>query len=343
MSLLRAELRRLSKRRLAAWMLLLVLALLATVVAVTAATHYKPGPAAQAQAEAQAAEEFQRSQRWMEDDIAECERSQAAGEVDAEVFWPADCEEIRSWYASQEEMVEWYMPPAFEFRSNFPSMLQVLAALLALFAFTVGASFVGAEWRTGGMMNLLLWRPRRLTVLLGKLGALLTVLTGLTAVLAAVWTGAFWLVASFRGITDTMTSGAWQSIGLTGLRGLVLVLVAGVIGFALASIGRHTAMAMGTAIAAFVIGVAGVGMLAGGILQVRFFEAWLWTTYVGAWMDGSVELRDWMAPCDRLDEQGVCIVPTMEITWQVAGVGLLAVVALVLGAAMWQMRRRDVT
>ena len=38
------------------------------------------------------------------------------------------------------------------------------AAILALVGFVIGASFVGAEWSTGGMMNLLLWRPKRLTV-----------------------------------------------------------------------------------------------------------------------------------------------------------------------------------
>ena len=37
----------------------------------------------------------------------------------------------------------------------------------------IGASFVGAEWNSGGMMNLLLWRPQRLKVLSTKLAALL--------------------------------------------------------------------------------------------------------------------------------------------------------------------------
>src|SRR5690606_7686101 len=130
------------------------------------------------------------------------------------------------------------------FRTAFPEMNFLLAGLLALFAFVVGASFVGAEWRSGGMTNLLLWRPRRLEVFGAKLAALLGVVFGLTVLLSALWTGAFWLVATYRGITDTMTSGVWQSIGLAELRGLAMVLAAGTAGFALASLGRHTAMAM---------------------------------------------------------------------------------------------------
>ena len=59
-------------------------------------------------------------------------------------------------------------------------MITTLAALLALVAFVIGASFVGAEWNSGGMMNLLLWRPQRLQVLGTKLAALLVGLTALT-------------------------------------------------------------------------------------------------------------------------------------------------------------------
>ena len=52
-------------------------------------------------------------------------------------------------------------------------MIVLFGGMLALFGFAVGASFVGAEWHSGGMMNLLLWRPRRLALLAQKLGALL--------------------------------------------------------------------------------------------------------------------------------------------------------------------------
>jgi ABC-2 type transport system permease protein len=343
MSLLQAELRRLPKRRITRWMLLLVLVLMPTVAVLVGLNHQRPGPAAVAEAEQQAAEEFRSQQVWMEEDIDNCERMQEAGTAE-EYGYPEDCQEIRSWYPAQEEMVEWYMPPAFDFRDGFPDMALVLTGLLAMFGFIVGASYVGAEWRTGGMMNLLLWRPRRLVVLGTKLGAMLAGLTALTVVLGAAWTGMFWMVATLRGITDTMTPGAWQSFGLTGLRALVLVLAAGAIGFALASFGRHTAMAMGVAIGAFVIGVAGVGIIAGGMLQLPMVERYLWSTYIYAWMERSVVLTDWNAQCEP--GTGIntdCVLPTFEVTWQMSGFGIATVLAVVLVASMWQMRQRDVT
>lgn len=343
MSLVVAELRRLAKRRFAQVMAALVLLLMAIVIVTAAATHYKPGGAALARAEAEAAAAYADQQAWMERDIQECERYWQSGQQDPFVGWPEDCEEIRQWQPSQEEMVQWFMPPAFEFRTAFPEMNFLLAGLLALFAFVVGASFVGAEWRSGGMTNLLLWRPRRLEVFGAKLAALLGVVSGLTVLLSALWTGAFWLVATYRGITDTMTSGVWQSIGLAELRGLAMVLAAGTAGFALASLGRHTAMAMGVAIGAFVVGVGGVATVAGGMLQVQFWEAWLWPTYIRAWMESSVTLFDWSAPCESFGTNGECIVPSMEISWQVAGVGIAGALVLMLAAAMWHMRQRDVT
>lgn len=340
MNLLRAELRRLTKRRITRWMLLLVVVLMPVVAVLVGANHQKPGPAAIAEAEARAAEEVRNQQMWMEQDIDNCERAQESGE---DLGYPEDCQEIRNWYTTQEEdMVEWFMPPAFDFREQFPDMILVLTGLLGMFAFLVGASFVGAEWRTGGMMNLLLWRPRRLVVIGTKLAALTAALAGLTVLLGAIWTGMFWMVAGLRGVTDTMTSGAWQSFGLTGLRVLALVLAAGGIGFALASLGRHTAMAMGSAIGAFVIGIAGVGIIGGGMLQLPFIERYLWTTYIYAWLQRSVVLTDWNAPCVP-SPSGECAQPTFEITWQMAGVGMVAVVAAVLAVAMWQMRQRDVT
>jgi ABC-2 type transport system permease protein len=334
-SLLRAELRRISKRRLTRWMLLLVVVLMATVAIVIAWQNQKPGPAALAEAEAAAERQYQQEQVWIDPKIADCER------VGAEAWGVRDCEEI-VFQVEQEEMVEWFMPPAFEFRSEFPEMITVFAALLSLFAFIVGASVVGAEWRSGGMMNLLLWRPRRLQVLGSKLTALLGVLLLLGVVLGAAWTAAFWQVATYRGTTDGMTNGAWQSFGLTGIRGITLALVAGAVGFALASLGRHTAMAMGAAIAAVVVGLAGVAIV-GEMLELQFFQRWMWTSYVTAWLEKSLVIQDWSAPCLTSPTTGECAVPQYEITWQVAGVGMAAVVVLLLGAAMWQMRRRDVT
>ena len=109
---------------------------------------------------------------------------------------------------------------------------------------------------------------------------------------AVLWFAGFWAVASFRGSTEKMTSGAWQSFVLTGLRGVVLVLVLTTIGFALASLGRHTAMALGGVVALMVVGQFGLGILL-AMAGVRLAEAWLLPTYALAWMTKTVTLQDW--------------------------------------------------
>lgn len=341
MSLVRAEVRRLCKRRFTRWMLGFVILVLGAVVAGIAVSNQKPGPDARAEAEARAQQEYQNSLPWIEEEIRECERSRTTGERDSFAPWPEDCQDIREWHPGPEEMVEWYLPPAFDFRGQFENLLVVFAGVLAMFGFIVGASFVGAEWRSGGMMNLLLWRPRRLQVLGAKLVTLVGGLAGVGVLLGVAWTASLWLTATFRGITDTMTAGAWQSFGLAGLRALVLVLVAGAAGFAIASLGRHTATALGAVLAAFVVGVIGVAAVV-NTAGTRYPEAWLWTSYVDAWMRRSVTFYDYRS-CEGFAGFQECLPAELTVTWQVAGLGIGAALVLLLGAAMWHMRQRDVT
>ena len=347
MNLFRAEWRRLFKRRVTVWTLLAVVLVLGAVAAGIAVTNEKVGPEALAEAEERAEAEYQEQLRWHEETIDEqvalCEEEQAAAEAAGEPApWGEgfDCEQLRDWVPTRDQFqAEWYLPPTFHFREDFEPMITVLASLLALFGFLVGASFVGAEWRSGGMMNLLLWQPRRPRVLGTKLTTLLVGMTGIGVLLGAAWTGGFWLIATYRGTTEGMTAGVWQSFALTGVRGLTLILVATAVGFALASLGRHTAMALGAAVAAVVIGVAGVAIVV-GMLGLRYETAWLWPTYVQAWMERSVIIYDWRS-CEF--SFGACEPATIELTWQISGIGMAALVALTVGLAMWQMRRRDVT
>ncbi|TCB99032.1 ABC transporter permease [Micromonospora zingiberis] len=337
MSLFRTELRRLTKRRFTRWTTVGGLLVLALVVVGLFITNQKIGPEQWAEAKRSADQSHAEQVRWVEQERANCERAKAAGEnVD---YYPADCAEIAP-PAREDIRDEWYLPSTFIFKSSFQDMLIPLAAILAMVGFVVGASFVGAEWSTGGMMNLLLWRPKRLTVLLTKLGALLTGLLALALPASAAWFGSLWLVANWRGSTEGMTSGTWQSFLLTGLRGIVLALVAATVGFALASLGRHTAMALGGAVAVIVVGQGGLAILL-DMAQVRFGEAWLLPTYVYAWMTKTVTLEDWRS-CNA-SYTGECNAATLDITWHHSSLLFTVGIALFLGAALWTMRRRDVT
>ncbi|MER5334998.1 ABC transporter permease subunit [Micromonospora sp. NPDC002717] len=338
MSLYRTELRRLAKRRFTRWMSLLGLLVLVAVVVGVFLTNEKIDAAALAKAERAAEQQWQQDVVRNEQYRAECEQAKAAGTSQAGGF-PDDCAMIQP---PPREAVEsrWFLPSTFDFRENFGFTLLPLAAILALVGFVVGASFVGAEWNTGGMMNLLLWRPKRLTVLLTKLAALLTGLLALAVPTTALWFGSFWLVATFRGSTEKMTSGVWQSFALTGLRGVVLALITATIGFALASLGRHTAMALGGAIGLMVVGQFGLGILL-QMAGVQFAEAWLLPTYAAAWMQKKVTLEDWNA-C-QATYFGECKPETLDITWQHSSVLLAVGLTVILGAALWAMRRRDIS
>ncbi|MFI6784170.1 ABC transporter permease subunit [Micromonospora sp. NPDC050276] len=338
MSLFRTELRRLAKRRFTRYMTLLGLLVLAAVVVGVFFTNQKIDAGQLAKAERQADQQYQEQVRWSEQERAACEQAKTAGTA-TDGRYPDDCSMITAPSRDQIE-AKWFLPSTFNFRETFDETLIPFAAILALVGFVIGASFVGAEWSTGGMMNLLLWRPKRLTVLLTKLAALLTGILAVTLPAAVLWFAGFWAVATFRGSTEKMTSGAWQSFLLTGVRGVALVLVLTTIGFALASLGRHTAMALGGVVAVMVVGQFGLGILL-SMAGVRFAEAWLLPTYALAWMTKTVKLEDWNS-CNAT-YFGQCEPATMEITWQQSSVLLSVGVVVILGAALWAMRRRDIS
>lgn len=337
MSLYRTELRRLAKRRFTRYMTLLGLVVLAAVVVGVFFTNQKIDAGQLARAERQADQQYQEQVRWAEQEKVACEQAKTAGTPN-DGRYPDDCSMISA--PSRDQIsAEWFLPSTFNFRESFDETLIPFAAILALVGFVIGASFVGAEWSTGGMMNLLLWRPKRLTVLLTKLSALLTGILAVTLPAAVLWFAGFWAIASFRGTTEKVTSGVWQSAMLTGVRGVVLVLVLTTIGFALASLGRHTAMALGGVVAVMVVGQFGLGILL-AMASVRFAEAWLLPTYILAWMTKTVTLQDWNA-CNAT-YSGECKPAEMTITWQQSSVMLAVGVVVILGAALWSMRRRDI-
>ncbi|GAA2503800.1 ABC transporter permease subunit [Winogradskya humida] len=336
MSLYTAETRRLGKRRFTKFLLGgVVLVLIAIAVGMFFANE-KNTPATVAAAQAKADSEYQAAVRQSAQDKQTCVAAQ--GTPDAS-NWPPSCDDVYQPQTSDFQAA-WYMPATFDFREQFPNMITAMAAIVAVAAFVIGASFVGAEWASGGMMNLLLWRPRRLQVLGTKLGALLVALTGLTVLLSAAWTGAFALIAGLRGSLDSMTSGAWQSILLMELRGLAVVLAAGAIGFGLASIGRHTAVAMGVAVGVVVLLQFGLYIVL-SMANVGFAEVVLATTWGTAWMNKTATVTDWNS-CN-FSGNGGCTPDELIVNWPAAGGGLAALLVVVVGIALWTIRSRDIT
>jgi hypothetical protein len=337
--LVKAEVRRLTKRRITRLMVLLLVLGLGTIAVAFTVASQKIGPAQVAAAEADAQRQYEQALGWHRDMVAQCEAAKARGE-DVTQRFPPECGNGPQ-YAPQPEHFDasWNLPYEFDFREQFGVFISVFAGIVALFGFIVGASYVGAEWHSGGMMNLLLWRPRRLPVLLTKLGVLLGGVLGLTVVLGALWTAVFWFIGRYDGRTGEMTQGAWESFALSGVRGVGLVLAVTAVAFGLASAGRHTAMALGAAVGVGVVSEIGI-RIALAIGGVRFGDRWVLSTYALAWFEKKWELVDYQS-CNFT--MGECQPDTFIVTWQqsalVFGVGTAAVLA----AAIWLMRSRDIT
>jgi ABC-type transport system involved in multi-copper enzyme maturation permease subunit len=330
MSLVRAERRRLHKRRVTKVMLLVGVLILGLVAVGIWFSNHKVDDTTRAAAAVRAQQEYEQATRDWNDHIkALCEGDVKAGRMPEGACMGPRQEDFRA---------ENFMPSTFEFKSAAREMIMVWAMILGFVGLIIGASSVGAEWSSGGMMNLLTWQPRRMRVLSTKLGVLLGVMAFWAIVILTFWAAAMWAVGTFRGSTAGMTSGTWQSFGLTALRGLGVVGAGATFGFVLASLGRRTAVAMGVLIALIVVTQFGLTIVL-YMARVHFPELFFVGSHLAAWMQGSSTLYDQMG-CEY--STGSCEPAKMVLTWQKSGAifgsGLLALVA----AALWQIRSRDV-
>jgi ABC-type transport system involved in multi-copper enzyme maturation permease subunit len=241
--LLRAEIRRLTSRRLARFAGVGLLAIMLITQVVAAAHSNRDVEGAHRRAEKQAAAEndpvLQR---------AACERAQARGELPPEV----SCAEF-SFSGGSSDPDDYYVDPRLSGKEWIPAASRAVTVGAAVLAFIVGASFIGAEWHAGTMQALLFWEPRRGRVLLAKVLALVTVVVAYTAVMQAVVWALSMLVVSTRGSTEGLTSGLQQATFLAMLRGFFVAAATSLLAFSIAGIARVTAAALGVAFGYFVI------------------------------------------------------------------------------------------
>lgn len=237
-ALLRAEWRRLFTRRVTTVMMAVTILML-TLAGLAVAAHSHPHtPATLAHAQAFIAD--QRAQN-LDQCLADA-RSGTAGPDGEPAPTDAQCQRQAELFQPSVEEFQGYQ---FTFSRDMSTMLVLLGGLLALFGFVVGASFIGVEWSSGGMATVLVWRPRRVRLLAGKLVALLLGVLTLGALSSIAFTGAMWAVARTRGGTGDLSRGLLTSLALRDARVLALTLACAAAGFAVASYGRHTAAALG--------------------------------------------------------------------------------------------------
>ncbi|HEX2143838.1 MAG TPA: ABC transporter permease subunit [Glycomyces sp.] len=180
----------------------------------------------------------------------------------------------------------------FTFADESPMTLIGVAIVAGLIMMLLASSAIGAEWSSGGMANLLVWHPNRMRVWGAKLAAACTVCAAAVVGLLVLAFGLLYLTAVVRGSVGTLDSAWWEdNLEMLG-RAVILSLGMTVLGASLAMLGRHTAIAGGIIAGYLIIGDMLV-RFAAMALQMKFPDRLSLYTWVGAWIDGKIELHDW--------------------------------------------------
>ncbi|GIG86325.1 ABC transporter permease subunit [Plantactinospora endophytica] len=331
MNLVRAEIGRLAARRFVQLMVLLLGTAFGVTIATTLAGSHQPTAFEVQVAEAQAANQRANVQRW----YAECLEAERTGASELSARYQGNCEDVSPDRVDASD----FLSGVFVFDQQILDLTYFLIAFLCLFGFLVGASYIGADLTSGGMTNLLLWRPQRMVVLGTKLGTLLAGVLGLSVVASALYLGSFRLIAEVRGLPGAPDAPFWTDLGLTVTRGLLLVLMVTALGFAAATLGRHTSAALGVAAAYAVVWEAG-GRIVMGIVDVARPDQLMLSSYVIAWVGGEIRLWAMSGECAPQIGSGYCDL-SYHILWPAGLVVLLGLTVLAVGGAFATFRRRD--
>lgn len=196
--------------------------------------------------------------------LAEAAAQQQA-EVELSNQYRQECLEDPSIEAGQEEFfcgpevtvddlqLEFYLDKEpFTLSEGLPAGGLGVAAVAAMIGFVVGATYVGAEWSTRSIVALLFWEPRRLKVIAVKTGVAAVAAAAFAVVTQLAWLGLGLVLARFRGTSD-VGAGFWADAAGQGMRSVLLVVLATLLGFGLANLIRNTGAALGVAFAYFAV------------------------------------------------------------------------------------------
>jgi ABC-type transport system involved in multi-copper enzyme maturation permease subunit len=99
-----------------------------------------------------------------------------------------------------------------------PNILGIVASLLPIMAFVIGASYYGADAKSGMIEQILTWEPRRLRLLAARTLSSLVGVGVIGALMAAYFVALLYGLAATTGTTGGTTGELWANIGLGVLR-----------------------------------------------------------------------------------------------------------------------------
>ena len=129
--------------------------------------------------------------------------------------------------------------------SGLPDVLLGTSFLMLLMGVLIGASSIGAEFSAGTFTTLLTWEPRRVRVMIARLLIVAITVAAFTLFIQSALASMLSAVAALRGSTAG-TGPPWlHHVVSTIGRMTLMAAVISFLGFAVATIGRSTAAALG--------------------------------------------------------------------------------------------------
>ncbi len=156
-------------------------------------------------------------------------------------------------------------------RFGLDGILPGVSVFLLIVAVVLGGSFIGAEYRSGTVENLLLWEPRRMKVLATKAAAGFVSAAGVSSILAAWLTGLLLVLAQLRGTFDGVDATFWTDWVLVVVRAGVMAGCFFVLAMAIATLSRNTTAAVAALLGWFVISNIVIEVFARPVRQYELF------------------------------------------------------------------------
>jgi ABC-2 type transport system permease protein len=137
-----------------------------------------------------------------------------------------------------------YMPSHLAL-AELPQILEGISSITSILGLIIGASLVAVSWQTGTISTIFTWEPRRLRWFAARILVVTVGVFVMTALIVAFLSAGIALAAMLRGSTVGVGAEWWTDVLLTWLRVAVAAAISGVIGGAVAAVGRHTSAALG--------------------------------------------------------------------------------------------------
>jgi ABC-2 type transport system permease protein len=138
-------------------------------------------------------------------------------------------------------------------RKRLEGVLHGVTGTLAIIGWALGASLVGAEFASRSMTTLLTWETRRGRVFVVKAVAAMVTMALFALAVLVLLAMAMWPALALHGAPLQPDDPALSSLAGDIARGVALTALASGIGFAIATIGRNTAIALGVGFGYIVI------------------------------------------------------------------------------------------